>query len=101
DGAPYSTRQFTASLLSAGASKRIREVDTRYGVSIGGDVAVADLRRRGRCRPPPAPSQRWRGRNLRISASRAPGPARVPPDKRRTPGRAWRATWAQARAYNA
>ena len=33
DGAPYSTRQFTASLLSAGASKGIMEVDTRYGVT--------------------------------------------------------------------
>src|SRR6187549_1117203 len=56
---PYSTRQFTASLLSAGASKGIRAVDIRYGTqplptSVG--VAAADLRRRGRCRPPPAPS---------------------------------------------
>jgi hypothetical protein len=30
---PYSTRQFTASLLSAGASEGIREVDTRYGLT--------------------------------------------------------------------
>jgi hypothetical protein len=43
---PYSTRQFTASVLSAGAIE-----GGRWTLDVG-DVAVADLRRRGRCRPP-------------------------------------------------